>query len=152
MGSSFAGLHAASLGGIWQCVVFGYLGVRLYGQKTPYSAPICPKRGRKSEQKIYWHGCHLEICADKKTVTVKKLGGDGDVSFLCGGKRLFGERRIDRRIPIRRFLQCNPKHLFFDLDGVLTSTDKYHFSCMEATRGQIGARLYRDRQRKTQRR
>ena len=28
MGSSVAGLHAASLGGIWQCVVFGYLGVR----------------------------------------------------------------------------------------------------------------------------
>mgnify|MGYP002706367901 FL=1 len=85
MGSSVAGLHAASLGGIWQCVVFGYLGVRLYGQKLRIQ-PNLPKTWKKVRTKIYWHGCHLEICADKKTVTVKKLGGDGDVSFLCGGK------------------------------------------------------------------
>ena len=85
MRSSNDGLHAASLGGIWQCTVFGYLGVRLYGQKLRIQ-PNLPKTWKKVRTKIYWHGCRLEVCADKKTLTVKRLSGDKDVSFLCGGK------------------------------------------------------------------
>ena len=43
MTTSDAGIHAASMGGIWQCVVYGFGGVRIVGDKLRSGTPSAEK-------------------------------------------------------------------------------------------------------------
>ena len=79
------GIHAASLGGIWQCVVFGFLGVRRYGEKLRIE-PHLPDEWTSATAHIYWKGERLEVTASKDKLTVKNLTGTKDVSILHKGR------------------------------------------------------------------
>ncbi|MBQ7715329.1 MAG: glycoside hydrolase family 65 protein [Clostridia bacterium] len=85
MWSSHAGIHAASLGGIWQCVVFGFMGVRRYGEELRIE-PHLPDEWRSACAHIYWHGQRLEITVKKEKFTVKNLTGTDDVTILHKGE------------------------------------------------------------------
>ena len=85
MWSSHMGIHAASLGGIWQCVVFGFMGVRRYGEKLRIE-PHLPDEWTSATAHIYWKGERLEITATKEKLTVKNLTGSKDVSILHKGR------------------------------------------------------------------
>lgn len=93
MQSSNDGVHSASLGGIWQCVVFGFLGVRLYGTQLRIE-PNLPDAWRSVRTRIIWHGVQLEVHADKKKLTVKRVHGTEPVSFLCKGKTYDVEDKV----------------------------------------------------------
>lgn len=85
MWSSHAGIHAASLGGIWQCVVFGFMGVRRYGEKLRIE-PHLPDEWTGASAHIYWKGERLEVTVTKEKLTVKNLTGTKDVSILHKGR------------------------------------------------------------------
>jgi hypothetical glycosyl hydrolase len=85
MWSSTPGIHAASLGGIWQCSVFGFGGVRLYGDDLRIQ-PNLPDSWKALSFKLHWHGDELFITVTHENVTVKKLTGKSDVKILIGGK------------------------------------------------------------------
>ncbi|MBR0303566.1 MAG: glycoside hydrolase family 65 protein, partial [Clostridia bacterium] len=86
MWSSHMGIHAASLGGIWQCVVFGFLGVRRYGEELRIE-PHLPDEWQSASCRIYWKGERLEVTATKERLTVKNLTGTKDISILHGGEK-----------------------------------------------------------------
>ena len=82
--SSDDGIHSASLGGIWQCVVLGFLGVRLYGGKLRIQ-PNLPQKWQKVCASIIWQGQRLNITATQDTLQVMNQGSD-PVEFLTNNK------------------------------------------------------------------
>lgn len=82
--SSDDGIHSASLGGIWQCVVLGFLGVRLYGGKLRIQ-PNLPQKWQKVCASIIWQGQRLNITATQDTLQVMNQGTD-PVEFLTNNK------------------------------------------------------------------
>lgn len=85
MWSSSDGIHAASLGGIWQCTVLGFMGVRRYGDQLRIQ-PNLPDAWNGASCKILWHGQRLKLCVTHEELTVENLTESDDVFFLCGGK------------------------------------------------------------------
>lgn len=83
--SSNGGVHAASLGGMWQCCVLGFGGVRRYGDELRIQ-PHLPEEWKSVSFEISWHGQRLHITADHTDLTVENLTKNGKVEFLCGGK------------------------------------------------------------------
>lgn len=83
--SSDAGVHAASLGGIWQCCVLGFGGVRRYGDALRIQ-PNLPEKWNSVSFCIYWHGQRLSITATHEQLSVRNLTGTADVQFLHDGK------------------------------------------------------------------
>ena len=85
MTTSDAGIHAASFGGIWQCVVNGFAGVRVVDGKLRIQ-PNLPDAWDSMTARICWQGQELEITVTKDTLTVCNKTGEKEISFLCGGK------------------------------------------------------------------
>ncbi len=85
MWSSNEGMHAASLGGIWQCCVLGFGGVRRFGNALRID-PNLPDAWESLSFAIYWQGQRLEIYADHESLSVKNVTGTADVQFLHKGK------------------------------------------------------------------
>ncbi|WP_019243260.1 MULTISPECIES: glycoside hydrolase family 65 protein [Bacillus] len=86
MKTSDHGIHAASLGGIWQCVVNGFGGVRMLNGKLRI-VPALPEKWNALTFPIFWQGDRLEVTVTKRTLTVKKVTNNNDeITFTCGDK------------------------------------------------------------------
>lgn len=84
MTTSDAGIHAASFGGIWQCTVNGFAGVRVVGGKLRIQ-PHIPEAWNSLTLYIYWQGQRLELSISRSELTVKNLTDTKEVSFTCNG-------------------------------------------------------------------
>lgn len=71
MKSSDEGIHSASIGGIWQCVVFGFAGVRMV-DGTLRIRPRLPENIRKIQFHICFRGERLGITVEKNRFSVEK--------------------------------------------------------------------------------
>ena len=82
--SSDAGIHAASYGGLWQCVVYGFGGVRMLGGKLRID-PKLPKAWSKLSYTILWHGQKLSVTVTKKSVHIVNETSATPISLeICG--------------------------------------------------------------------
>lgn len=84
MKTSDDGIHSASIGGIWQCVVYGFGGVRMLNGELRIE-PKLPKTWHRLKFDIIWHGQRLEVSADKKGFTVVNATGTESVQFSWHG-------------------------------------------------------------------
>lgn len=85
MWSSDPGIHAASLGGIWQCSVLGFGGIRLYGENLRIQ-PNLPDSWKCLSFKLHIKGEELLLKVTHDNVTIKNLTATADVTVLIGGK------------------------------------------------------------------
>lgn len=83
MTTSDAGIHSASLGGIWQCAVYGFGGVRIVGSKLRID-PKLPDAWHKLAFPLYWQGQKLAIAIDKNGITVENQGSKAVAVLLKG--------------------------------------------------------------------
>jgi trehalose/maltose hydrolase-like predicted phosphorylase len=68
-GTTAAGLHVATFGGLWQALAFGFLGLR----PLPHAllvAPHIPRRWQRLQMRLRFHGARLDIQAWPDTVCV----------------------------------------------------------------------------------
>ena len=72
MGSSDAGIHAASFGGVWQCVIYGFGGLRMLDGKLRI-CPKLPKGWDKLSYTLFWKGQKLRVTATKEQVIVENI-------------------------------------------------------------------------------
>lgn len=79
------GIHTAAAGGLWQCTVFGFLGVRLYGTQLRIQ-PHLPKNWKRAQTTIVFQGTPLRLTVDHETLQIERLAGDKETSFLCNGE------------------------------------------------------------------
>ena len=91
--SSDEGIHAASLGGIWQCCVLGYAGVRLCGDRLRI-APNLPDRWQSITVKLWWRGSRLQLTATHREATVQVLEGKTDLQILTSKGLLQGDTTL----------------------------------------------------------
>ncbi len=90
--SSDDGIHAASLGGIWQCVVYGFGGLRMLGGNLRIS-PALPEKWTKLGYTIQWHGQRLAVTVTKDAVELVNETGTKPVSLeIWGQKYTFTDR------------------------------------------------------------
>ena len=75
------GIHAASLGGIWQCCVLGFAGVRMCGGKMRI-IPNLPQKWNKVNFRIWWRESYLEVTVTKDRVDVEVLQGPKNVEII----------------------------------------------------------------------
>ncbi|MDO4337360.1 MAG: glycosyl hydrolase family 65 protein [Eubacteriales bacterium] len=85
MGSSNAGIHAASFGGVWECVVYGFGGVRMLGGRLRIN-PSLPEKWTKLSYTIIWKGQKLAVEVTKDEVHVTNLTGTKKVEIEVNGE------------------------------------------------------------------
>lgn len=85
MGTSDAGIHTASMGGIWQCAVYGFGGVRVIGEDLQIR-PRLPKAWHSLRFRLVWRGQPLTVSVNGQSLQVQNQGGQA-VSLLLNGVR-----------------------------------------------------------------
>lgn len=85
MKSSNAGIHSASTGGIWECVVMGYGGVRVVGTDLRI-APRLPEAWNECAFPIVWRGNRLAVTVTGNQVIVKNEGASAVELILADEK------------------------------------------------------------------
>lgn len=89
--SSDHGIHAASLGGIWQSVVIGFGGIRMIHGKLRV-APHLPKNWRSLKFNVLWHGEELSFIITQNEIRIKKALPQSQIEVEVFGKHyVFGE-------------------------------------------------------------
>ncbi len=84
MGSSDAGIHAASFGGVWECIVYGFGGVRMLDGKLRIQ-PSLPEEWEKLSYTIMWKGQKLAVEVSRETLVVENLTGRAPVELKIAG-------------------------------------------------------------------
>jgi beta-phosphoglucomutase len=99
-GNTADGIHAASAGGVWQAVVFGFGGIQLKDD-APVATPHLPPTWTRLKFKLNWRGTwhHFDLTPD--THTPDSYTPDSGAPNIQG--------------------------FIFDLDGVLTDTAEWHY-------------------------
>lgn len=75
MTTSDAGIHAASMGGIWQCVVYGFGGVRIVGDRLRLE-PHLPKNWRELRFPLHWRGQAFRVTVRQDGVKLETESGE----------------------------------------------------------------------------
>ncbi|MCF8001447.1 MAG: glycoside hydrolase family 65 protein [Halanaerobiales bacterium] len=97
MKSSDEGLHSASLGGLWQAIVFGFAGLEFKNQKI-YLNPHLPNRWNMVSFKIKIRANEYQITITKEKICIKEIKTKDKISFVLNGK----EQQING--------ECNSKY------------------------------------------
>ena len=91
MASSDGGIHAAAMGGIWLCTVYGFGGVRMRDGQLCI-APRLHSQWRRLHFPLYWQGGRLEVTVSDKSVLVENKGEkavslwvSGSIVTILGG-------------------------------------------------------------------
>jgi beta-phosphoglucomutase len=105
------GVHAASAGGVWQSIVFGFAGIRTLNG-YPQANPHLPAGWTRLKFKLQWRGQWYEFDLRAQGVGEMSAAMEGSENGKAGES---GDRKLDIR------------GVIFDLDGVLTETAEYHY-------------------------
>lgn len=88
MASSDSGIHAASLGGLWQCVVNGFGGVATIDNDL-HIHPKLPPTWNSLRFKILWHGREIAVHATRGSVVIEASPSDPPFeAIVCGERRM----------------------------------------------------------------
>lgn len=97
MKSSDHGIHAASLGGVWQCIVNGFAGVRMLGGDLRID-PKLPESWTELVFPLNWHGVELKVQVNKDKISLERVNNSEEqVTFTVYGK----EYTLDKKIEIK---------------------------------------------------
>lgn len=117
-GNAGEGIHAASTGGVWQAVVFGFAGVHLTPSGPVVETPHLPPLWTRLKFKLQWRKQWYEFDISRTEVKVIKTENKTEeVGLYAQG--LPNECTEESALAI--------KGVIFDLDGVLTDTSEFHY-------------------------
>ena len=84
MGNAAQGVHIATLGGLWQAVVFGFAGMRADTDGLHF-APHLPPAWQTLQFRVQWRGKRLQISLQSEPLTFTGLLEQGDTLPLTVG-------------------------------------------------------------------
>jgi len=77
------GIHAAALGGAWQCVVRGFCQLDLRREGLVFRKhPILPEKWRSVKFCVWWHGRRVMFSIGKNSILLKPLNNEGMTNIL----------------------------------------------------------------------
>lgn len=81
------GIHSASMGGVWSCVIFGFAGVS-FQNKTLYISPQLPEHWKSMKFKLCVHGSVINVEIDREKVCLKTANGAAaDIPVQINGEK-----------------------------------------------------------------
>lgn len=113
------GLHTAAMAGSWMAMVYGLGGFRMK-DGIPTFRPQLPKELQRLKFHLTFRGIVLTVTIEPEITTYEAKGGNLTVHHRSD-VLIVGKEAVQR--PTRGV--C--KAVIFDLDGVITSTDGYHY-------------------------
>ena len=125
MKSSDHGIHAASLGGIWQIVVCGFGGLRMIDGKLRID-PHLPKKIKSISYPIYWRGQLLRVHLTNQHLSIK-ADYDKKIELEVNDQAYVFEKELVVDLTQEKRKNGMIKGFIFDLDGVITDTAEYHY-------------------------
>ena len=93
MKTSDQGVHAASLGGIWQIIVCGFGGLRMVGGKLRIN-PKLPPAIRSIRYPVTWKGNPIEVLVSKGSLVIQNMG-EMPVELTLGNKEYIIEKKLE---------------------------------------------------------
>ncbi|MDZ7961567.1 MAG: beta-phosphoglucomutase [Aulosira sp. DedQUE10] len=99
------GIHAASAGGVWQAVVFGFGGIKMT-EFGPVASPHLPPSWKRLKFRLQWHNQWYDFDLRQET--------DMEIANQAADNTLQSS-------------QPEIQSVIFDLDGVLTDTSELHY-------------------------
>lgn len=94
--SSDAGIHAAACGGLWQCAVYGFGGLRMVGGKLRIS-PRLPKEWSRLRYALNWQGRRLTVTVTPEAVDIENETDGASVELEVEGKQYTFQRVLTVR-------------------------------------------------------
>ncbi len=120
-GNSKDGLHTAAMGGSWMALVFGLAGLRRGSAGVSFS-PRVTKRCSSYSFSIQIHGSRLIVEIAPRYTTYTLVSG-APIELTHHGESIIIREGSSTEVKTTPGL----KGAIFDLDGVVTSTDSYHY-------------------------
>ncbi|MBN2860922.1 MAG: beta-phosphoglucomutase [Sphaerochaetaceae bacterium] len=112
------GLHTAAMGGAWMAIVYGMAGLRLI-DGIPKFRPLLPAGIRRIGFNLLIQGSLLKVDISPETTRYQY---DGNLVLYHRSERL----QVNAE-GVEVSSKPSLKAVVFDLDGVITSTDEYHY-------------------------
>lgn len=84
-GNTFDGIHAASLGGSWQVVIYGFAGVRLSTEGLSFN-PVLPREIKLIKFKIKYKDYNIIVCARRKSMEILPLSKQKKIKLIIYGQ------------------------------------------------------------------
>lgn len=142
-GNSGHGAHMAAMAGSWQCLAFGFAGLRMDGTDLRF-APAIPARWRSWQFGIHWRGRRITLGADPARAWFRLDSGPaleiechGETVGLEPGQTTTAELpKSARWMLVKRSAPIEA--VIFDLDGVLTDTAEMHFQAWKRLADELG--------------
>jgi len=133
MGNTNDGIHGAGQGGIWLTVVHGYGGLRI-GTNRVVIAPSLPTGWTRLRYRFYYRGQLIEVEATPSGCRIENLGTETVT---------INDQPLAPSTPVRtaqraRWRQQELQGVIFDLDGVLVTTDRYHYLAWKELADELG--------------
>lgn len=97
MESSDAGIHAASMGGIWQMIIFGYGGIRNLDGKLRIE-PCLPEEWEELTYTINWHDSLISVTVFRDRFIVKSNTVDETIEFEFMGNKYKVNQEIELKL------------------------------------------------------
>jgi len=138
-GNTGDGIHTANMGGSYMALINGFGGVSV----TEDGLSLCPEvpdAWRGCRFRLHYRGSFIEVCAERGECTVTLLEGKPLTLAVCGREVALSAENPMETVHGR----AEPKAIIFDLDGVICSTDEYHYQAWKKLADELG--IYFDRE------
>lgn len=133
--STDEGLHYASFGAGWLAIVAGFGGVRVQPNHLAVT-PLLPPHWQSLAFSTCYQGLRIHFRITPRTLTIRTGQGNHSLPLRVAGKRILLKPGATlRRTGNWRMPPPSPRPppsgqfhaVLFDLDGVIVSTDEYHY-------------------------
>ena len=136
MGNTRDGIHAAAQGGIWMATVWGFGGLTVGDRVSIH--PMLPPAWKSLAYKFLLRGQPIAVDVAPGQFTVRNEGS-GEVELDLTGRATTLAAGQSMTVP--HAAAWRPDKLgavIFDLDGVLVSTDKFHYLAWKELADELG--------------
>ena len=93
--SSDKGIHAASLGGVWQIIVCGFGGVRMTNGKLRIN-PALPYQINSISYPIVWNSNPLKVTVTRSSISIINNGAEAITLTIAGT-----EYRVEKELTVK---------------------------------------------------
>lgn len=92
------GIHAASMGGVWSCLIFGFAGVS-FQEGTLYIAPQLPEHWNSMKFKLCVHGKVIDVEIEKESVCLRTENGEAaNIPVQVNGEKACLQKMLTMRL------------------------------------------------------
>lgn len=111
------GIHAASAGGLWQAVVFGFAGIRITENGIITAYPNLPAHWKRLKFRLQWHNQWYQI-----DLNASREGDKKEIEIIPTSTPIISTSSQPSATDSNSI-----EGIIFDLDGVITDTSEFHY-------------------------